>query len=155
MKKQFIPTLAGSILVLTLCWYMDRIARNEIANVVRYIVYAMALTVVIVLLGLIIFAALLVRERLLKERANRQAMEREAKVMYLVADEGTYLTHQTTMLLLRVRDDGEQPMYADRQFLNRKVEVAGRHLANQVYCEALICGCEEFMILESIRPQAP
>ena len=88
MKKQFIPTLAGSILALTLCWYMDRLARNEIANVVRYIVYALTLTVVVSLVGLIIFAALLVRERLLKERANRQAMEREAKVMYLVADEG-------------------------------------------------------------------
>jgi hypothetical protein len=88
MKRQIIPTIAGIILLVILCWYLDRIAHQEITDAARFIVSGLAYTIIAALVGLLIFAGFLVRERVLKERANRQVMEREAKVMYLIANEG-------------------------------------------------------------------
>jgi hypothetical protein len=88
MKKQIIPTIAGIILLVILCWYLDRIAHQEITDAARFIVSGLAYTIIAALVGLLIFAGFIVRERVLKERANRQVMEREARVMYLIANEG-------------------------------------------------------------------
>lgn len=88
MKKQIIPTLAALLILLALGWYIDRIASAEIAAAIRFIVYAVTIAVLIALAGLLIFIILIVRERLLKERANRKLREREAQVLVIVADEG-------------------------------------------------------------------
>ena len=88
MKHQIIPTLALLLILLSLGWYIDSLAHKEITNTAKVVIYALAAAAVIAVLGILLFGILIFRERLLKVRANRQAMEREAKVMYLVAEEG-------------------------------------------------------------------
>ena len=67
--------------------------------------------------------------------------------LYLVADPGTYLAGQTTMLLLR---DENQEMLRDRAFVGTKVTVRGTYPAQTIFCEALICACEDFILVEEI-----
>ena len=88
MKNQLIPILAGLLILLALGWYIDSLAHKEIANAVRFIIYAIVFTVIAVFASILIFVLLIIRERVLKQRASRKVAEREAKVMYLVADEG-------------------------------------------------------------------
>jgi hypothetical protein len=88
MKNPIMPVLAVLLILLALGWYIDSIAHQEISSAVRFIIYALAFSVIAVLVGMVIFAILIIRERVLKERASRKMMEREAKVMYLIADEG-------------------------------------------------------------------
>ena len=71
--------------------------------------------------------------------------------LYLVADEGTYLRDQATMLLLRVEGDG-RPLYADRARLNQRVEVIARDDVNRAFCDALVCACEDYLLVDSVRP---
>jgi hypothetical protein len=88
MKHQIMPTLTLLLILLALGWYIDSLAHKEITNTAKVIIYTLAAAVVIALVGVLLFGILIFRERLLKERARRQGMEREAKVMYLVAGEG-------------------------------------------------------------------
>lgn len=88
MKNQLILTLVGLLILLALGWYIDSLAHKEIVNAVRFIIYAITCTIIVVLDGIVIFALLIIRERVLKARANRKVAEREANVMYLVANEG-------------------------------------------------------------------
>jgi hypothetical protein len=70
--------------------------------------------------------------------------------LYLVAEEG-YLTGQTSMLLLRVMDaSGQAVMLSDPQFVGKPVEVAGKYPAQEVFCEALICQCEDYILVDKI-----
>lgn len=71
--------------------------------------------------------------------------------LYLVADEGGYLTGQTTMLLLRAGGEGE-PMFTDRRYLNRRVVVTAAPDGRRPACDALMCGCEEYLLVTGMRP---
>jgi hypothetical protein len=74
-----------------------------------------------------------------------------AEGLYLVADEG-YLVDQTQMLLLRVSDGPDATkMLSDPQYVGRKVEVTGKYPAQEVFCEALICECEDYIFVEKIQ----
>ncbi len=88
MKRQLIPTVAILIILLALGWYVDSIAHDDIANLIRFSLYACVLAVIAVAIGVGSLAILLVRERLLKERASRKLVEREAAVMVVTAGEG-------------------------------------------------------------------
>lgn len=74
-----------------------------------------------------------------------------AEGYYLVAEEGT-LVDQTQMLLLRVSDgaDGTQ-MFSDRGYIGRTVEVSGTYPAQEFFCEALTCECEDYIKVDEIR----
>ncbi len=75
-----------------------------------------------------------------------------AEGLYLVANEGEYLTGQTTMLLLRVPSGAnETQMLSDQQYVGKKVEVVGVYPAREVSCEALTCDCEDFILVNQIR----
>ena len=74
-----------------------------------------------------------------------------AEGLYLVAEEG-YLSGQTSMLLLRLPDDsGQDVMLADLQYIGKQVEVVGKYPAQEVFCEALICQCEDYILVERIE----
>lgn len=88
MKKQTVPPFIGFLLLLILGWYVNQMAHQEVTTAIRIIIYAVTVAVILVLLVIILFIGLLIRERVLKERARRQVMERKAKVMYLIAGEG-------------------------------------------------------------------
>jgi hypothetical protein len=75
--------------------------------------------------------------------------------LYLVAGEG-YLVGQTQMLLLRIADGTNQPkMLSDQQYVGNQVKVVGKYPAQEAFCEALICECEDFILVEQIRVTAP
>lgn len=87
MKKQVGLPLLG-FFVLILGWYVSQIAHQELMTAIRVLIYALTATIILGLGVVTAFISLLVRERLLKERARRQVMERKAQVMYLIAEEG-------------------------------------------------------------------
>jgi len=74
-----------------------------------------------------------------------------AEGLYLVAEEG-YLVDQTQMLLLKVADGADgSSMLSDQQYVGQKVEVTGKYPAQEVFCEALICACEDYILVEQIQ----
>ena len=74
-----------------------------------------------------------------------------AEGLYLVADDG-YLVDQTQMLLLKVMDDvDESNMFSDQEYVGKKVEVTGKYPAQEVFCDALICACEDYILVDHIR----
>lgn len=77
-----------------------------------------------------------------------------AEGLYLVADEGRELIAGTgtKMLLLRQPDvSDEPPMLSNPQYVGKRVEVAGKYPAAEVFCQALMCGCEDYILVESIN----
>lgn len=71
--------------------------------------------------------------------------------LYLVSDAGTYLIGQTSMLQLRVTDiKKESVMFRDEEYINKKVEVAGIYPAQEIFCEALTCECEDYILADSV-----
>src|SRR5687768_5619903 len=88
MKKQLIPTLAAVVILLALCRYIDTLAHKEITRAANAMISVTVYTALAVLGALVVFISLIFYERVMKERANRRLLEREANVMYLVAEEG-------------------------------------------------------------------
>ena len=73
-----------------------------------------------------------------------------AEGLYLVADDG-YLVDQTQMLLLKVSDSADaSSMLSDQQYVGKKVEVTGKYPAQEVFCEALTCACEDHILVDQI-----
>lgn len=73
--------------------------------------------------------------------------------LYLVADDG-YLVDQTQMLLLKVSDGADaSSMFSDQQYVGKKVEVTGKYPAQEVFCEALTCACEDHILVDQITEQ--
>ena len=70
--------------------------------------------------------------------------------LYLVADPGTYLVEQTTMLLLKEAGDQEPEMISDKAIINKKVEVEGIYPVQELFCEAEICECEDYILVKEI-----
>ncbi|MBM3283145.1 hypothetical protein FJY90_02730 [Candidatus Gottesmanbacteria bacterium] len=72
--------------------------------------------------------------------------------LYLIADEGSYLVNQTKMLLLRLpsQPDGTK-MLSDQKYVGKKVEVVGKYPAQESFCEALICECEDYILVDQIN----
>ena len=76
-----------------------------------------------------------------------------AEGLYLVAEDG-YLIDQTQMLLLKVSDGADaSSMFSDQQYLGKKVEVTGKYPAQEVFCEALTCACEDHILVDQITEQ--
>jgi hypothetical protein len=74
-----------------------------------------------------------------------------AEGLYLVAEEG-FLVNQTSMLLLRVPNGSDQPvMFSDLGYAGKSVEVVGKYPAQEAFCEALICECEDYILVERIE----
>lgn len=74
--------------------------------------------------------------------------------LYLVASEGSYLVNQTTMLQLRISDEingTKTKMLTDQKYIGKKVEVAGKYPAQEVFCQALICECDSYILVRDIR----
>jgi hypothetical protein len=71
--------------------------------------------------------------------------------LYLVAAEGTYLVNQTEMLLLQLsgQPDGTK-MLSDPKYVGKKVEVVGKYPTQENFCEALICECEDYILVDTI-----
>jgi hypothetical protein len=76
-----------------------------------------------------------------------------AEGLYLVADDG-YLIDQTQMLLLKSSDGVDaSSMFSDQQYVGKKVEVTGKYPAQEVFCEALTCACEDYILVDKITEQ--
>ena len=76
--------------------------------------------------------------------------------LYLVADEGTYLVNQTIVLLLRRPvESGETDMFTDTRYIDQKVQVIGKYPVQGGFCEAMICGCEDYILVDHISNLTP
>lgn len=76
-----------------------------------------------------------------------------AEGLYLVAEDG-YLIDQMQMLLLKVSDGADaSSMLSDQQYVGKKVEVTGKYPAQEVFCEALTCACEDHILVDQIIEQ--
>jgi len=74
-----------------------------------------------------------------------------AEGLYLVADD-EYLVDQTQMLLLKVTNGADaSSMLSDQQYVGKKVEVTGKYPAQEVFCDALICACEDYILVDQIQ----
>jgi hypothetical protein len=69
--------------------------------------------------------------------------------LYLVADNG-FLVGQTRMLLLRLPGP-PATVLSDQDYIGKKVEVEGKYPAQEIFCEALICQCEDYILVERIN----
>jgi len=76
-----------------------------------------------------------------------------AEGLYLVTDDG-YLVDQTQMLLLKVTDGADaSSMLSDQQYVGKKVEVTGKYPAQEAFCEALTCACEDYILVDQVTEQ--
>ena len=65
--------------------------------------------------------------------------------------EGFYLTDDTGVIQLRVKDEAQySKMLDDAKYLGERVEVRGKYPAQQVFCEAEICQCENYILVDTI-----
>ena len=72
--------------------------------------------------------------------------------LYLVADEGTYLADQTNILLLHLSNEADgTPVPIDTEYIGKRVEVIGNYPGQENYCEAMTCGCEPYILVDSIK----
>ena len=74
--------------------------------------------------------------------------------LYLVSDEGKDLIDGTgtKMLLLRLPgESNESRMLSDQKYIGQKVEVVGKYPAQEIFCEALICQCEDYILVDHIN----
>ena len=74
-----------------------------------------------------------------------------AEGLYLVAEDG-YLINETQMLLLRIQDtENETGMLSDEQYVGKKVEVTGKYPPRKGLCKALLCSCEDYILVDQIQ----
>jgi len=74
-----------------------------------------------------------------------------AEGLYLVVEEG-YLINETQMLLLRIPDaENETEMLSDEQYVGKRVEVTGQYPAQEAFCRALLCSCEDYILVNQIQ----
>jgi len=56
------------------------------------------------------------------------------------------------MLLLKISDGADgSSMLSGPQYIDKKVEVTGKYPAQDAFCEALICACEDYIFVEQIQ----
>lgn len=88
-------------------------------------------------------------------QTGKQITEKEvfcSDGLYLVADEGTYLADQTNILLLHLSNEADgTPVPIDTEYIGKRVEVIGNYPGQENYCMANICGCEPYILVESIK----
>lgn len=71
--------------------------------------------------------------------------------LYLALDPGSKMNAQQTLLLLR---DAKGEMITDQSYVGKRVTITGTYPdENAMRCEALICGCEEYLLADTIAVQ--
>lgn len=71
-----------------------------------------------------------------------------ANGLYLELDPGLQMNARQTLLLLK---DSTGAMITNSTYVGKRVTITGRYPAeNATRCEALICGCEEYLVAERI-----
>jgi hypothetical protein len=65
--------------------------------------------------------------------------------------EGYYLVGDLGTLLLRTDEGRDVPsLFADARFLGKAITVTGLYPAQEFFCEALLCECEPYILVESV-----
>jgi hypothetical protein len=65
--------------------------------------------------------------------------------------EGFYLSDATGIIQLRVKFEEVINLFSDKDVLDKHVEVEGKYPIQEVFCEALICECDDFMLVDKIK----
>ena len=69
--------------------------------------------------------------------------------LYFVIEDGR-LTGKI-LLIRELAGDGQAAMYTDRSFLGLQVTVTGVYPTQEVFCEALMCECEDYILAVSVE----
>jgi hypothetical protein len=65
---------------------------------------------------------------------------------------GFYLTDNTGVMQLVTKISNEKrTIFSDRKYLGKNVEVMGKYPVQESFCEALLCECEDFILVENIK----
>jgi hypothetical protein len=69
--------------------------------------------------------------------------------------EGYYLetTEGKTLLLRTATETSDRPLFTDASFEQKKVLVNGIYPAQEYFCEALLCDCEDYILVEEVTLQ--
>lgn len=75
--------------------------------------------------------------------------------LYLVSAEGTYLINEISTLQLRVFQEdasvwNNTTLLSDRQYVGKRVRVSGKYPAQEVFCMAAMCACDDFILVDQI-----
>lgn len=69
--------------------------------------------------------------------------------LYLVAENNKFLTDQTKVLHLEFSN--ETATATAKTVIGKKVEVIGLYPAQEAFCEALLCECEDYILVDQIE----
>ena len=76
--------------------------------------------------------------------------------LYLVTDDGTYMADQVKFLQLRVPDvENNTKMFDDKSFIDQQVKVVGKYPAQEMFCQALMCDCDDYILIDSEKSITP
>lgn len=79
-----------------------------------------------------------------------------AEGLYLVSQDDSFLANEQKILQLRLPDaESNTRMYTDNSFIDSQVEVVGKYPAQEIFCEALMCDCEDYILLENEESITP
>ena len=76
--------------------------------------------------------------------------------LYLVTDDGTYMADQVKFLQLRVPDvESNTKMFDDKSFIDQQVKVVGKYPAQEMFCQALMCDCDDYILIDNEKSITP
>jgi hypothetical protein len=76
--------------------------------------------------------------------------------LYLVTDDGSYMADQVKFLQLRVPDvESNTKMFDNKSFVDQQVEVVGKYPAQEMFCQALMCDCDDYILIDSEKSITP
>jgi hypothetical protein len=64
---------------------------------------------------------------------------------------GFYLSDATGIIQLRVKFEEVINLFSDKGVLGEHVEVEGKYPVQEFFCKALICACDDFMLVDKIK----
>jgi len=76
--------------------------------------------------------------------------------LYLVTDDGSNMADQVKFLQLRVPDvESNTKMFDDKSFIDQQVKVVGKYPAQEMFCQALMCDCDDYILIDSEKSITP
>lgn len=73
-----------------------------------------------------------------------------AEGLFLVGDEDFPNTQKNILLLRQTAADGSAALLTDAGYSGKSVRVSGTYPAQDFFCEALLCECEDYILVEKI-----
>jgi hypothetical protein len=70
--------------------------------------------------------------------------------IYIVAKDEEYFRNDSKMLLLKTPAGEQNALYSDTTYLDQSVKVTGVYPAQEMFCQALMCDCEDYILVTDV-----